>query len=61
MFDTATAALLRAVFDEVCESVSTCEAAARTHLSCQIREAVTRGKVSPEDLRRVGSEAPSGT
>jgi len=48
MFDTATTALLRAVLDEVCESVSDQEIGARTHVASKILEAATRGEVSPE-------------
>jgi hypothetical protein len=58
MFDTATTALLRAVLDEVYESVSARETGARTHVASKI--AAIRGDVSPEDLRRVGGEALSG-
>ena len=46
MFDTATTALLRAVLDEVCESVSHRETGARTHVASKILEAATRGEVS---------------
>ena len=61
MFDTATTALLRAVLDEVCESVSARETGARTHVaSLKFSEAATRGEVSPEGLRQVGREALSG-
>jgi DNA-binding transcriptional regulator YdaS (Cro superfamily) len=60
MFDTATTALLRAVLDEVCESVSARETGARTHVASKNLEAATRGDVSPEDLRRVRREALSG-
>ena len=57
MFDTATTALLRAVFDEACESVSQGEIGARTHVASKILEAATKGEVSPEGLRRVGRDA----
>ena len=60
MFDTATTALLRAVLDEVCESVSARETGARTHVASKILEAAPRGEVSPEGLRQVGREALSG-
>ncbi|MBR1130915.1 hypothetical protein [Bradyrhizobium iriomotense] len=59
MFDTATTALLRAVLDEVCESVSHREIGARTHVAAKILEAVTRGEVSADGLRQVGREALS--
>lgn len=59
MFDTATTALLRAVLDEVCESVSRREISARTHVASKILEAATRGEVSPESLRQIGRNALS--
>lgn len=59
MFDTATTALLRAVLDEVCESVSHREIGARTHVASKILEAANRGHISPETLRQVGREALS--
>jgi hypothetical protein len=59
MFDTATTALLRAVLDEVCESVSRREIGARTHVASKILEAGTRGDVSPDGLRQVGRDALS--
>ncbi|MET4260025.1 DNA-binding transcriptional regulator YdaS (Cro superfamily) [Bradyrhizobium sp. S3.12.5] len=59
MFDTATIALLRAVLDEVCQSVSTSETGARTHVASKILEAATRGEVSLEGLRQVGRQALS--
>ncbi|KYH03548.1 hypothetical protein [Bradyrhizobium sp. DOA1] len=57
MFDTTTTALLRAVLDEVCESVSQREIGARTHVASKILEAATRGEVSPEVLRQIGRDA----
>jgi DNA-binding transcriptional regulator YdaS (Cro superfamily) len=59
MFDTSTTALLRAVLDEVCESVSRRESGVRTHVAAKILEAATRGEVSPEGLRQVGHQALS--
>lgn len=59
MFDTATTALLRAVLDEVCESVSHREIGARTHVAAKILEAASKGEISPETLRQVGREALS--
>ncbi|OKO80730.1 hypothetical protein AC629_27025 [Bradyrhizobium sp. NAS80.1] len=54
MFDTATTSLLRAVLDEVCESVSRRETGVRTHVASKILEAATNGNVSPEALRTQG-------
>jgi hypothetical protein len=57
MFDPTTTALLRAVFDEVCEDVSCYETGARTHVASRILEAATNGDTSPERLKQVGREA----
>ena len=57
MFDPATTALLRAVFDEVSEDVSRHETAARTHVASRILEAATNGDSSPERLKQVGRAA----
>ncbi|WP_375762544.1 hypothetical protein ACE10W_05005 [Bradyrhizobium sp. B025] len=57
MFDPATTAILRVVFDEVCEDVSRYDTAARTHVASRILEAATNGDVSPERLKQVGHEA----
>ena len=57
--DTATTALLRAVLDEVCESISQREIGARTHVASKMLEAATRGEVSPEGLKQVGRDALS--
>jgi len=59
MYDTTTAALLRAVLDEVCESVSHREVGARTHVASKILEAATRGEVSREGLTQIGRDALS--
>jgi len=57
MFDPTTTALLRAVFDEVCEDVSRHETEARTHVASRILEAASNGHTSPERLKQVGREA----
>ena len=59
MFDSATTALLRAVLDEVCESVSRQETGTRIHVASKILEAATRGDTSPDALRQVGRKALS--
>lgn len=59
MFDTETTALLRAVLDEVCESVWHREIGARTHVASKILEAATRGEVSVDGLKQVGRDALS--
>ncbi len=57
MFDPATTALLRAVFDEVCEDVPRLQTGARTHVASKILEAAAKGETAPESLRQVGREA----
>jgi hypothetical protein len=47
MFDTATTALLRAVLDEVCASVSRSEMGARAHVASKNLDA------APEARRRL--------
>lgn len=59
MFDTSNTALLRAVLDEICESISLREIGARTHVAAKILEAATRGGGSPEGLKQVGRQALS--
>jgi len=51
MFDTATTALLRAIFEEVCEGLPQREIGARTHVASKILEAATCGELSPDDPR----------
>jgi len=59
MLDPATTALLRAVLDEVCESVSRTETGARTHVASKILEAASRGETSTDHLKQVGRQALS--
>lgn len=59
VFDSATIALLRAVLDEVCQSVSHREIGARTHVASKMLEAATKGEVSPEEISQVGRDALS--
>jgi len=59
MFDTVTTALLRAVLEEICESVSRREIGARTHVASKLLEAATKGQTSADDLRQAGSRALS--
>ncbi|MBW7974168.1 hypothetical protein [Bradyrhizobium sp. BR 10289] len=59
MFDMATTALLRAVFDEVCEGLPQREIGARTRVASKILEAANGGELCPEDLRQVGRKALS--
>ena len=57
MSDLQTKALLRSVFEEVCENVSPREIGARTHVASKLLEAATMGLTSLDDLRRAGSRA----
>jgi hypothetical protein len=57
MFDAETTALLRAVLDEVCATVSRYETAARAHVASKILEAATQGETSLDGLRQVGLRA----
>lgn len=54
MPDAETAALLRAVLDEVCASVSLQDTSTRTNVASKLLETVKQGTPSVEDLRRVG-------
>ena len=57
MFDPATAALLRAVLDEVCANIPQLETSTRTRVASKILEAATKGECSVEDLKEAGREA----
>lgn len=57
MFDAETTALLRAVLEDVCESVSCYETAARTHVASMILEAASQGETSVDGLKQVGRTA----
>ncbi|WP_439360454.1 hypothetical protein [Bradyrhizobium sp. DASA03007] len=59
MLDATTAALLRAIFDEVCQSLSPYDTGARAHVASRILEAATRGETEPEILKKIGREALS--
>jgi hypothetical protein len=59
MFDTATTALLRAVLDEVCESISRRETGAKAHVASKVLEAAAKGDTSPESLKFIGRRALS--
>jgi hypothetical protein len=57
MPDAETAALLRAVLDELCASMSPFDVGTRTHVASRLLEAVKQGKSSLDDLRSAGREA----
>ncbi|WP_426441021.1 hypothetical protein [Bradyrhizobium genosp. P] len=59
MPDPATAALLRAVLDEVCENVPRYDTGARAHVASRILEAASRGDTSPDRLKQIGRAALS--
>jgi hypothetical protein len=61
MFDAETTALLRAVLEDVCESVSCYETAARTHVASMILEAARKGETSVDGLKQIGRSALRGT
>lgn len=60
MFDSQTTALLRAVLDDVCRTVSLYETGTRTHVASKILEAARQGEMAPESLRQVGRRTLSG-
>jgi hypothetical protein len=57
MFDPVTAALLRAVLDELCEKVPQLETSTRTRVASKILEAATKGEWSIDDLKEAGRGA----
>jgi hypothetical protein len=57
MFDPATAALLRAVLDELCENIPQLETSTRTRVASKILEAAAKGEWSVDDLKEAGREA----
>jgi hypothetical protein len=54
MPDPETAALLRAVLDEICASVSPFDARTRTNVASRLLEVARQGKPSIDDLRQAG-------
>lgn len=57
MFDSETTAILRAVLDDVCQSVSRCETGTRTHVAARILEAARQGETTPDSLKQIGRKA----
>nr|WP_084292910.1 hypothetical protein [Bradyrhizobium sp. WSM3983] len=57
MFDSVTTALLRAVFEEVCENIPVNETGARTHVASKLLEVAAQGHFSKDVLRAAGREA----
>lgn len=56
MLDAETTALLRAVLDEVCASISLSDTSTRTNVASKLLEAVKQGTPSADDLRIVGQQ-----
>ncbi|MCK1319647.1 MULTISPECIES: hypothetical protein [unclassified Bradyrhizobium] len=50
----------RAVLEDVCESVSCYETAARTHVASMILEAASKGETSVDGLKQIGRSALRG-
>ncbi len=57
MFDAHTTALLRAVLDDVCQTVSRYETGTRTHVAAKILEAARQGEKAPDSLMQIGRKA----
>jgi hypothetical protein len=59
MFDAQTTAMLRAVFHDVCQTVSRYETGTRTHVAAKILEAAKQGETRQDSLMQVGRKALS--
>ena len=57
MPDAETAALLRAVLDEVCADLVPSEMATRERIAARLSDLVRSGQCSVDDLRRAGQDA----
>nr|WP_249814990.1 MULTISPECIES: hypothetical protein [unclassified Bradyrhizobium] len=57
VLDATTTALLRAVLEEVCDSLPRSETGTRAHVASKILEAANRGEITVNRLRQVGMEA----
>jgi hypothetical protein len=57
MPDAQTAALLRALLDEVCADVSPFDTATRTHVASSLLEETRQSNSSLDDLRQAGINA----
>jgi hypothetical protein len=54
MSDAETAAMVRAVLDELCLGVSQHDSEVRNRIASKLIEAIQQGKPSIDDLRKVG-------
>ncbi|WFU41773.1 hypothetical protein QA640_04460 [Bradyrhizobium sp. CB82] len=61
MLDAEITARLRAVFDEVCETVSRYESGTRMHVASKLLESAAKGEVSVDSLKSVGRKALGDT
>jgi hypothetical protein len=57
MPDAETAAVLRAVLNEVCASISPSDTSTRTNVASKLLETVRHGTSSIDDLKKVGMQA----
>jgi hypothetical protein len=57
MVDMTTAALLRAIHNDVCEKLSQYETRTRTHVASKLLESASGGERSIAGLTKVGSDA----
>lgn len=57
MLDATTTALLRAVLEEVCDSLPGSETGTRAHVASKILEAANKGEITAERVRQVAMQA----
>lgn len=57
MPDAETAAVLRAVLDELCNNISRLDTSTRANVASKLLEAAKQSRYSIDDLKRVGQEA----
>jgi hypothetical protein len=57
MPDAETAALLRAVLDELCASVTSTDNITRTHVASTLLATAQQGDISFDELKAAGAEA----
>ena len=57
MLDPETAAVLRAILDELCASLSPYDARTRTDVASRLLEVAKHGRPSIDDLKRTGRGA----
>jgi hypothetical protein len=57
MFSPERTAVLRAVLNDVCQSISPDDTGTRAHVACKILEAAGRSQSSIDDLKEAGRKA----